>query len=225
MHNRRPPAPAIFLAILLLVAAATGGSVAPGYAQDDVAGRFDHYVLSLSWSPGWCAREGDARGAPECAPGAGRGFTLHGLWPQHETGWPEFCRTTARDPSRGDTAAMADIMGSAGLAWHQWRKHGRCTGLDGPAYLALARRAFDAVVRPPVFAALDRDVRLPAEVVEQAFLEANPALSPDMITITCRDGRIQEARVCLSRTLVPRMCGPDMRRDCALPSALMDGVR
>jgi ribonuclease T2 len=120
---------------------------------------------------------------------------------------------------------MADIMGSGGLAWYQWRKHGRCSGLDGPTYLALSRAAYARITIPPVLAGLNRDVRLPAQVVEAAFLEANPDLTPDMITITCRDGRIAEARICLTRDLDPRLCAPDSRRDCALSAAIMDGVR
>lgn len=215
------------LTVMALICAAgfAWAEDAPGARGQQGAGDFDHYVLALSWSPTWCAIEGNARAAPECALGAGRAFTLHGLWPQHRTGWPEFCRSGARDPSRADTAAMADIMGSAGLAWYQWRKHGRCSGLDGRAYLALARAAYDAIRIPPVLAGLARDVRLPARVVEEAFLEANPNLAPEMITITCRAGRIEEARICLSRDLSPRSCAPSMRTDCALERALMDGLR
>lgn len=206
---------------LVLAVICVAGLGRAAFAQGD----FDHYVLALSWSPTWCATEGDARDAQECRAGAGRGFTLHGLWPQHDRGWPEFCRSAARDPSRADTAAMADIMGSAGLAWHQWRKHGRCSGLDGRDYLALSRAAYRAIRIPPVLAGLTRDVRLPAAVVEEAFIEANPGLAPDMITVTCRAGRIHEARICLTRDLRPRACAPDARRDCTLGGALMDGVR
>lgn len=194
-------------------------------ADGEAAGDFDYYVLALSWTPSWCASEGDARRAPECAIGRGRAFSLHGLWPQQEQGWPEFCRTTARDPSRSQTAAMADIMGSPGLAWYQWRKHGRCSGLDGPAYLAKARAAYARITIPPVLARLNRDVRLPASVVEAAFIKANPDMTPDMITITCSDGRIAEARICLTPTLDPRACAPDSRRDCTLSTAVMEGVR
>lgn len=192
---------------------------------EDRAGDFDYYVLALSWHPTWCAIEGDGRGAPECADGSARAFTLHGLWPQYRHGWPEFCRSAARDPSRADTGGMADIMGSAGLAWYQWRKHGRCSGLDGRAYLSQARAAFQSIRIPPVLAGLTRDVRLPARVVEAAFIEANSGLAPDMITVTCREGRIHEARICLTRDLTPRVCAPDARRDCTLGAALMDGVR
>ncbi len=102
------------------------------------AADFDYYLLALSWSPSWCATADDDA-AEQCAPGRDLGFVLHGLWPQHEVGWPEYCDAAARDPSRRQTAAMADVMGSGGLAWAQWKKHGRCTGLSAEDYFALSR--------------------------------------------------------------------------------------
>lgn len=190
-----------------------------------VAGEFDYYVLSLSWSPSWCALEGDERAAPQCDPEADFGWVVHGLWPQYEAGWPADCRTDFRNPSRADTAAEADLFGSSGSAWHQWRKHGVCSGLPADAYYDLARLAYDGIEIPDVFRRLDSAVTLPAEVVEQAFLQANPDLEPDMITITCRAGRIQEARICLTRDLEPRTCGDDVVRDCSLDDALLEPIR
>ena len=207
-------------ALLLLLALA-----APAHAEGDRAGDFDYYVLSLSWTPNWCATTGDARAEDQCDARHDHGFTLHGLWPQHEEGWPSFCRTPARDPSRAQTAAMADIMGSGGLAWHQWKKHGRCTGLTAEDYFALSRRAYAQIALPGVFAPLPRRVTLPASVVEDAFVEANTALPRDAITITCRDRMIHEVRICLTKTLAPRRCGPDVIRDCRLQDAVMDPVR
>lgn len=194
-------------------------------AQGDRAGDFDYYVLALSWTPTWCAIEGDARGAPECAAGQGRGFTLHGLWPQYEQGWPSFCATDTRPPSRAMTAAMKDIMGSSGLAWHQWRKHGSCSGLSAAMYFQLSRQAYERVERPAILRELDRAVRLPAGVIEEAFLEENPQLRGDMLTVTCRDGRVQEVRICLTRDLEPRACAPDVARDCRLQDALLAPLR
>ena len=194
-------------------------------AEGETAGDFDYYVLSLSWTPTWCALEGDDRDSPQCDPGQGFGFTLHGLWPQFEEGWPSFCPTSLRPPSRGQTGAMADIMGSSGLAWHQWRKHGVCSGLSSEDYFALSRLAYERVVRPDLLRRLGREVRLPAGVIEEAFLEANPDLDPDMLTVTCRSGRVQEVRICLTRGLEPRVCGDDVVRDCSLTEAIFSPMR
>lgn len=194
-------------------------------ADGERAGEFDYYVLALSWTPSWCALEGDARGAEQCDGGQGFGFTLHGLWPQYEEGWPSFCPTAERNPSRGMTADLVDIFGSSGLAWYQWNKHGVCTGLSASDYYALSRLAYERVTRPALLRQLTREVRLPAEVVEQAFLEENPELEPDMITVTCRAGRVQEVRICLTRELEPRACAPDVARDCQMRDALLSPMR
>ena len=201
-------------------------AVAAGAAQADGerAGDFDYYVLALSWTPSWCAIEGDARDAERCD-ARGLGWSLHGLWPQYEDGWPSDCRTTARAPSRQDTAAQADLFGSGGAAWHQWRKHGTCSGLSARDFYALARLAYDRVERPAVLRQLDEAVRLPASVVEDAFLEADPALEPDGVTVTCRDRRVYEVRICLTRDLDPRACGRDARRDCGASDALLSPIR
>jgi ribonuclease T2 len=196
-----------------------------GHAEGERAGEFDYYVMSLGWSSTWCSLTGDARGDPQCDAGRGFSFTLHGLWPQFENGWPSYCRTGARDPSRGETAAMADIMGGAGLAFYEWKKHGRCSGVSAADYFAMSRQAFEGVVIPDVLTGLAQDVTLPASVVEDAFLEANPGFTADMITITCEDDRIDEVRICLTKDLAPRNCGEDVIRDCGLSDALMEAVR
>ena len=191
-------------------------------AEGELAGEFDYFVVSLSWSPNWCALEGEARNSPQCD--EDHGWILHGLWPQFHKGFPSYCRTSKRPPSRGMTADMADIMGTSGLAWHQWNKHGSCTGLSATDYYALSRKAYGTIKRPEVFRKLDRTVKLPASVVEDAFLKANPNMEPDGVTITCRDGHIQEARVCVSRDLTPVPCGQDVVRDCNMKDALFEPI-
>ena len=192
---------------------------------EDEAGVFDYYVLSLSWSPNWCVLEGDARQSPQCDESHNFGWVLHGLWPQYETGWPQDCFSTHTPPSRAMTNGMADIMGTSGLAWYQWNKHGSCSGLSPVNYYALAREAYDRVTRPEVLRRLTDAVTLPAALIEEAFLRDNPDLSRDMITITCRSGHIQEARICLTRSLEPRICGADVVRDCSLDNAMFEPIR
>ena len=192
---------------------------------EDVAGEFDYYVMALSWSPSWCAIEGDARQSPQCDPSDDFGWILHGLWPQYEDGWPANCRTSFRNPSRRQTSEMADIMGTSGLAWHQWNKHGVCSGLSSEDYYALSRLAYEKITRPPVFRRLDRAVTLPASVIEDAFVQANPDLDRDQITVTWKQDYIQEARICLTRDLEFRECGRDVIRDCNLGDAQLDPIR
>ena len=198
-------------------------SAAVAHAEGDTAGEFDYYVMALSWSPTWCAIEGDARDAEQCD--TDLGWSLHGLWPQFHRGYPSYCNTVERAPSRRETGEMADIMGSGGLAWHQWKKHGVCTGLSSNTYFDLSRRAYESITRPDVFRRLEEEVSLPASLVEEAFIKANPQLEPDMVTVTCRDRRIQEVRICLSKDLDPVPCGQDVVRDCTQKDALFAPIR
>jgi ribonuclease T2 len=194
--------------ILCLILALRG---APAAAEGDRAGVFDYWVAAFSWTPTWCEREGDARRDARCADGAGVGWALHGLWPQYERGWPSFCRTRERDPTRAETAAAGRLYGSSGLAWHQWRKHGRCSGLSARDYYLLSARVVDRLRLPEMPAA----GTVSAEALEAAILAANPGMRHDMVTVTCRDGAIHEVRFCLARDdFVPRRCGDDVIRDC-----------
>ncbi|MBU2981501.1 ribonuclease T2 [Lentibacter algarum] len=191
-------------------------------AKGEKSGQFDYYVMALSWSPNWCALEGEAKGSPQCD--EEHGWVLHGLWPQFHRGWPSFCATSEAQPSRSMTRDMADIMGTSGLAWYQWKKHGVCSGLSVADYYALSREAYRKVVRPPVFRKLSKAITLPASVVEEAFLKANPQFEADMVTVTCKAGHIQEVRVCLSKNLSPVPCGRDVVRDCTLNNARFEPI-
>ena len=209
----------LWLAIALMI----WGSAAR--ADGEKAGDFDYYVMSLSWSANWCALTGDARDDPQCDAGRGLPWTLHGLWPQYEDGYPSYCRTGQSDPSRSDTAAMADIMGGAGLAFYEWKKHGRCSGLSAKDYFAASRKAYDAVTIPPIFAQISKDLLVSASVIEDAFVESNPRLARNQITVTCDDGMIQEVRICLTTALEPRDCGADVVQDCTLQDAGLEAIR
>ncbi len=212
---------AVFYAITLFFSVLT----APLVAEGERAGEFDYYVLALSWSPNWCEVEGDAKGSDQCDPRHDHGWVMHGLWPQFHRGWPSYCRTVEQAPTRRMTSEMADIMGTSGLAWHQWKKHGTCSGLSAQGYFDLSRQAYEQIERPAIFRKLDKTIKLPASVVEDAFLSANTNLDRDSLTITCRDGHIQEARICLSRDLSPVPCGRDVIRDCQLKDALFTPIR
>lgn len=194
-------------------------------AEGERAGDFDYYVLALSWTPSWCEETGAARGDPQCETGRRLGWVVHGLWPQYEQGWPSYCRTTERDPTRAETAAMADVMGGAGLAFYEWKKHGRCTGLSAQGYYATLRQARATLTLPELFTRIDRDLTLPARIVEEAVLEANPGLAASALTVTCDQGAVAELRLCLTTDLAPRPCAPDVARDCALDRARLPALR
>ena len=189
--------PTHVLAALALLAAA------PSRAED-----FDYYLLALSWSPTWCAGDPDRRSSEQCDPARDLGFTLHGLWPQYDAGgWPQDCHSRERDATRGQTAAMADIMGTGGLAWYQWKKHGRCSGLSAGDYFDSARLAYTLLSLPEPRGAIT------AAELERDFIAANPGLDGDEVIVTCRGGQIQEVRICLTTGLEPRACSRDVLED------------
>jgi ribonuclease T2 len=189
--------------------------------------RFDHYLLALTWMPSFCLLEGDARDDARCAPGSGHGWMVHGLWPQNAGGaWPEYCPTGHRNPSRRETAAQADLFGAAGPAWHQWNKHGRCTGLSARDYYALTRAVVGALTLPDTFATTEGGAVLAPEAVEAAFIEANPGLDAGMMIATCRRDLIVELRLCLTRDLQPRSCDQEvLQRGCAREAAHLPAPR
>ena len=203
-----------------VILAAVLSSLAISGSAQDKSGVFDYYVVSLSWSPNWCERTGNARGSQQCDPQNAFGWILHGLWPQYERGWPQYCATEHDDPSREQTAAMADIMGTAGLAAHEWKKHGVCSGFDSVEYFERSRAAFGSITRPDELRDISVASQMPAKRIETAFLLANPHLGADQVTVTCRSGQIQEVRICLTKDLKPRDCGQDVIKDCSLDDAL-----
>jgi len=196
---------------------------------EGVAGKFDYYVLSLSWSPSYCASSGTAQGSPQCRGTRPYAFVLHGLWPQYERGYPENCKTAQR-PWVPSTliSSMLDIMPARGLVIHQYRKHGTCSGLDPEAYFKAARKAYDAVTVPARFRKPQKPVLVSPKEIEQDFLKANAALRPEMISVACgRGNRLREIRICFSRDLEFRACGvnEEQARLCRLDKVVMPPVR
>lgn len=178
------------------------------------SGEFDYYVLSLSWSPSYCARAGRKADPTQCKVAKPFRFVVHGLWPQNERGYPSSCRTRYREPGRGTVERMLDIMPSRGLIRHEWRKHGSCSGLEPDDYFALTRQAFEKIRIPAAFATTRDGGRVAPAAVETAFRLANPGLRDSAMAVTCEAGRLSEVRICLTRDLDFRSCRAVDRRGC-----------
>ena len=186
-----------------------------------VPGRFDFYVLALSWSPGFCATGGgdDGKRRDQCRPGADIGFTVHGLWPQYERGYPSDCPGAGR-LDRGALAQTDGVYPAEGLARYEWRKHGTCSGLSPSAYFAAAKGARDAVTIPAALIEPYGDQRLAPADVERAFVQANPRLRPGMLAAICRRGTLEEVRVCFTRDLRAFQACPEVVREGCRDAAL-----
>ena len=197
------------------------------------AGKFDYYVMSLSWSPTYCEDVGSARNDPQCRPRGNRrfAFVLHGLWPQFERGWPQDCQT----PDRGFVPKpvaqrMLDIMPSERLVFHEYRKHGTCSGLGVDGYFDLARKLHAHIKVPQRYHNVNdpKLVVTPAEIREE-FKAANPGLKDDMFVVKCGGpgNRLDEVRVCFDRAGQFRACGrnEDQRKACSAPRMYVPPTR
>src|SRR5437870_4641468 len=133
-------------AIAMLVASSVAN--AQDHRQNQ-PGQFDFYVLSLSWSPSFCEAAGE-RGTPPQQQCATRpySFVVHGLWPQYEQGFPEFCQQPAPRLDRNIVSSMLELMPAPRLIFNEWEKHGTCSGLAARAYFETVRKA-RAVVKIP----------------------------------------------------------------------------
>ena len=196
------------LLALLMVVAGLSASVA---RADD----FDFYVLSLSWSPSWCAANDRDGSTAQCDGRRPYRFIAHGLWPQNERGWPEYC--SSREPERVPQSLASgyhDIIPSAGLAGHEWRKHGSCSGLSQRIYFETLRAAYDKIKLPPTIF----DGRIPRKLgvdeIETLMSRANPGLKGDGIAVSCENGQLSEIRICMTKSLAFRACKEVDRNAC-----------
>ena len=181
---------------------------------------FDFYVLALSWSPSWCGENDPAGRSRQCDLDRDYRFIVHGLWPQFERGYPEYCEKSERDVSRRFEDALLPIMPSRGLIQRQWDKHGSCAGLRQAEYFATLAHAWKAVRVPDALNDLRRDRRLPPDEIEGLFASANPGLDGDEMSVVCRRGELREVRICLTKDLAFRSCPEVDRRGCSGPRAL-----
>jgi ribonuclease T2 len=189
-------------------------------------GRFDFYVLSLSWSPSFC-KESEERGRPSNDQCRGRpySFVVHWLWPQYERGFPRDCQVPAPRLSRELTTSMLDLMPALGLIYHEWDQHGTCSGLEAQAYFDLIRKARETVKIPESYAAPKTTLTVAPDEVEEAFVKSNPGLSRAAISVTCGSTRLSEVRICMSKDLKFRDCEEIDRRACRRDKLLMPPIR
>ena len=214
------------LAAALLIAALS--ALAAEDARQNAPGQFDFYVLSLSWSPSFCAaaaeRDGNRAPALQCGqrPYA---FVVHGLWPQYDRGFPESCQVPAPRLDHRIISSMLDLMPAPHLIFNEWDKHGTCSGLAPSAYFEAVRKARAAVKIPPQFVDLQELLNVTPAEVEDAFVKANPDLSPNSMAIVCDKKRLTEVRICLSKELTFRDCAEVARRSCRRDRLIMPPMR
>lgn len=177
---------------------------------DSVAGVFDYYLLTLSWSPTFCLTHLDNE---QCS-GKGYGFVLHGLWPQYaKGGWPQSCAPQVQ-LSQEERARGLTLFPTKKLLEHEWRKHGTCSGLEAADYLELADKAVGAVRIPETLQPFSAAYYLEAREIARLFQESNPDIPADGIAILCRGPELSEVRICMGKDLAFTACGKGVKNQC-----------
>jgi len=210
-------------AVLVLLAAVTAS------AQDrrqNQPGQFDFYVLALSWSPSFCEASAEKGRVPREQCGARPySFVVHGLWPQYERGFPEYCQNPAPRLNRNIVSSMLDLMPAPRLIFHEWDRHGVCSGLGARGYFDTIRKARAQVRIPEAYIELSKPLTVTPDEVEEAFVAANPGLTRKGIAVTCDSRRMSEVRICMSKDLKFRECAEIDRRSCRRDRLVMPPVR
>jgi ribonuclease T2 len=211
-----------FVILALSLAAVTAA------AQDrrqNQPGKFDFYVLSLSWSPSFCEasaeRAPDQKPLPECEAPRPYPFVVHGLWPQYETGFPEFCQQPAPRLDGRVVSSMLDLMPAPGLIFNEWDRHGTCSGLSARAYFGTVRKARALVKIPDDYIEATQEITVAPAEVQDAFVKANPGLTRSSIAIGCDSKRLTEVRICVGKDLRFHDCQEVEQRSCRRDQIVM----
>ena len=220
--------PAVIGAVAVALLVSIAGETAAQVRQRGMTGQFDFYVLSLSWSPSYCEAADDRTGGRardrQCS-GRPFAFVVHGFWLQYERGFPSDCQVPAPRLARAIVDDMLDIMPSPRLVFHEWDRHGTCSGLSPKAYFGLVRAAWAAVKIPPDYVQVDQPISVTPGQVAGAFLKANPQLARDAINVSCDGRRLTEVRICLTKELTFRSCPQMARYSCRRDKVVMPAVR
>jgi ribonuclease T2 len=173
---------------------------------------FDFYVLSLSWSPDYCATT-DNPDPNQCSAGKRLGFVLHGLWPQYINGYPSDCTTTKLADKV--LSKFPNLFPSTSLAFHEWSKHGTCSGLTPEEYLALAKDIKESVAIPTDYQRPARALRVTVDELKQEFIDANSDFTTATLVVSCSgSGRfLKEVYVCFSLDGEPIDCSRELQKD------------
>lgn len=189
-------------------------------------GRFDYYLLSLSWSPQYCADPNHAsRDVQQCGPGRRFAFVTHGLWPNNNRPpHPGSCGTRTAVPADLKNQMLA-IMPSPTLIQHEWDAHGTCSGLSQQDYFSQIRSAFRLVTIPQPYREPTRDLRVSASEIRRNFEKVNAQFPRNSIRLDCGGQFLREVRICLDKSLEPLTCPSAVQDSCGSRSVTMLRVR
>ncbi|MEJ2435772.1 MAG: ribonuclease T2 [Pseudolabrys sp.] len=196
--------------------------------RQNAPGKFDFYVLALSWSPSYCVAA--RQRAPARKPGLQCGgrpfaFVVHGLWPQYRHGFPSYCQVPAPRLTHSIVAGMLALMPSPQLIFHEWQRHGTCSGLTPHAYFETVRKARAVVKIPAAYLDSAAPLTVSPAAVAYAFVKANAGLTRAAMAVACNRKRLTEVRLCLSKDFGFHACPDVASHGCKRDKILMPAVR
>lgn len=177
----------------------------PNTGREEARGRkgdFDHYILSFSWSPAFCASPAGRHATLQCRDNR-FGWVVHGLWPQYASrragqSWPQYCGTVqpvSEPVLRQHLCASPDPR----LMQCEWARHGSCSDFATPAeYFAAQSRLAESLILPAPQPGQS------ARAFATALLVANPGRGLERRHVRVMGGgeaEIREIRICLERDL------------------------
>ena len=199
------------------------------YASDEcngqdwgTAGQFDLYVLAQQWPAEYCHSK-----STETEPGCAQptdwqrvNLTLHGLWPQYakETDghpYPQCCESQYGQELT--EAAVQPLLTQLQRYWpneqspsgqplqntlwyHEYAKHGTCSGLPQSDYLQLAFTLMQALpTKPIVTDNIGGTVQL--DELESAYNNGQPCAADScMVWVQCSGAYLTELHTCWSQS-------------------------
>jgi len=159
----------VFFSTLVAAVGATGGKTgAP-------AGNFSSWILAMEWQPAWnlqaCENtwERSVIAHTTNTSWAATHLSLHGLWPNYQEGWPQYCKGPLGDFTACESHSYSDlctvqtetsrVFNTSGLwqryaleySWsdlgkHEWGKHGGCSGWDQIQFFDVVNKTLQRIL-------------------------------------------------------------------------------
>ncbi len=173
------------------------------------AGKFDYYLLAMSWSPDYCLTH--TSDTQQC--GRKFGFIIHGLWPENLSGAnPSNCASQQSLTQQAIDIALP-FMPSKSLINHEWTTHGVCAGTSATTYFSNAVNAFKAINLPSYLANPQTDTSHSLSALRSDFSQSS-GLANNQFAVVCDGNRLKEIRVCLSKQFGAQACGTGVSDTC-----------
>ena len=186
----------------------------------NVSGKFDYYVMSLSWSPTFCESH---KTNPQCDKHFG--FVLHGLWPQFQSGgYPQHCATSEQLTAEARPLGLK-VFPTEDLMVHEWQTHGTCNGSSALEYFKAAQTAHESIKVPPQLEPGGNKKSMTAQQISKLVREANPAITAKSLALVCASKELAEVRICLSKDLAPKPCGNKVNSSCGTAAVTVPGAK